>query len=99
MATKYNAGAAILIEVEFKQAIPFSDDVFYDPDTYKISVWDKNETLKINQQDLFKSDTGKFYYVIQTEETWTKGFYKVKISASSGLFSDVKIINQNFILE
>lgn len=96
---KFNAGTAVLIEVQFKESIPFADDEFYDPTSTTLTVYDRNDVVRVDSASLSRSGTGKYYYPIQTEASWPKGMYRVLIQAVSGIYNSKKIINQAFLLE
>lgn len=96
---KLDKGSAIVLEVEFKQHTPFGTDAYFDPTVPKVSVIDKMGVLKVTDADLIKSTVGQYYYVCQTATNWDTGKYQVKVTATSGAYSDVTINTAGFELK
>jgi len=88
MAESFDRGSAIIIEATLTKAEPFEDPVLWDPTTVKISVYDPSGAVKVSGQDMSRKDTGKYYYILQTEEDWDRGYYGVEIEASDAAYSD-----------
>ena len=96
--TTYDRGSAVVIEVEFKQHIPFGADAYFDPTVPKVTVTDPTGVEKVAAADLTKSTTGKWYYICQTATGWSAGIYQAKVTATSGSYTDITINAMSFKL-
>jgi len=74
---------------------PFNNSpALTDPDSVKISVWDPAGTLKVNEQPMTNSATGKWKYLVESGTDWLAGAYKAQITAvKSG--KSVKMIDES----
>ena len=79
---QYDRGSAITIEVEFKKYTPFTGHTYFDPNTFTITVTDSAGAKKVDAVSLEKKETGKYFYVVQTEKTWEDGTYIVEINST-----------------
>jgi hypothetical protein len=94
----FDLGSAILIEVEFKTNNPFGSEDYYNPATSTITVYDAYDNVKVDAAALIQSDTGKYYYIIQSTIDWSDGVYKVKVDSGNGSYDDVTIKREFFRL-
>lgn len=95
---EFDKGSAVVLEVEFKQYTPFGATAYFDPTSPKVSVIDNTGVFKVTDGVLTKSTVGKYYYVCQTGTSWEKGFYQVKVTATSGAYTDVTMDAMGFKL-
>ena len=99
MVTEYDKGSAVTIEVEFKKYTAFGEYAYFDPSSHKITVTDTNGNVKIDAVDLVKEETGKYYYIVQTETDWITGKYETKISSSDPTNTDITKDGRSFYLK
>lgn len=97
----YNLGSGVTIEVEFKKHTPFvTTDVYFDPDVAKIVVIDPTGSEVLASINLTKSETGKYFHILQTTTIWPVGIYQVKInSEDTNGNTDITINERTFRLE
>lgn len=96
----FDAGSSILIETEFKEATPFVDAYsYFDPAPVPtVTVKDSAGVEKVVAENMTKSEIGKYFYVVQTLEAWTAGYYTVVTKGGNGSYDDVTSTAQAFIL-
>ena len=95
----FDKGSSVLIEVEFKKQTPFGTSSYFDPTSSSITITDPDGTDVVSAAALTSSGVGQYYYICQTLVTWASGGYKVEVTASDGVNSDVTVDPQGFILE
>lgn len=88
MASTFDRGSAIIIEATLMKTEPFESSTLWDPTSVTISVYDAAGNAKVSGQSMTRKDTGKYYYILQTEEDWDSGYYAVEIEASDASYSD-----------
>lgn len=98
MAT-YDKGTAVLIEVEFQRQTPFGSLAYFDPTSPLITVLQPGGAEIVTDAALTKSDTGKYYYVLQTAETWTSGTYGTEVTGVDGSYTARDVNTAAFKLE
>jgi len=80
MTDVFRTGDVIEVWVEFRKS---SDDSYIDPTSCKISAW-VNGAQIVDDQDLTKSATGKYYYALPVGDS--EGVLTVQIKSVSGDF-------------
>ena len=100
MATKnFKIGSPITVEVQFYRREPYGTPTLFDPTTATISVYKSGQSKDVTDEDLIKSETGKYYYVIQTTTSWATGNYSIWVQASDGTYDDDEVLLNAFTLE
>ncbi|NOZ68025.1 MAG: hypothetical protein GXP46_01950 [Deferribacteres bacterium] len=97
MAT-YDRGTPVLIEAEFKRNEPFGGPAYFDPTSPKVTVTAPDGTVMVDGAAMTKQETGKWYHIFQTDISWEKGPYNVKITCSDGTYNDVTVARGIFRL-
>lgn len=95
---KLDKGSVVMIEVEFKKAIPFAADEYFDPTTPKITIKDSLGTVKISEQLLVKASIGKWYAICQTQTSWKEGSYSAIVVAVDGTYTGIDVDPKSFEL-
>lgn len=99
MKTK-DRGASLTIELTLSKYQPFGNFFEKDADSApSITVLNPNGLTVVDAQTMTKSATGKYYYNVQTLETWTPGIYEVSITATLDGHDNTEIEKQAFRLE
>jgi len=94
MTGRYHRGESILIEAELKKIVPFGDTTYSDPDGGVQLVIEGPSGSTVVSVSMYKQETGKYYYVWQTDETLSRGLYTCKVTASDSQYSGfAKITN------
>lgn len=96
---KVDRGSAVLIEVEFKTAVAFGPDEYFDPTTPTVTIKDSINTAKVTTAALTKVSIGRYKYICQTASDWKIGLYSTTVNAISGTYSDITIEPRGFELK
>jgi hypothetical protein len=91
----YAAGTAIKIT----DTIRDKDDNLLDPTSIKITIYDPDDTVKVDAEDMSKVSTGIYEYDWQSDDNDGVGTYKVKTVAVSAGFTSTKVIERAFYLK
>lgn len=94
----YDRGSPVLIEVDIKKQVPFGALDYFDPVEAKITITDPLGTVKVNANDMIKSETGKYYFICQTDVAWATGNYSGKVAVRDATYNDITINRQAFRL-
>ncbi len=78
----FNAGVSILVESIPIEQLPFGSNQSIDPDPFTITVSDKVGTEVVSGASMLLSSAGKYYFIIESQITWLKGFYNISISGT-----------------
>ena len=95
---KYDLGSSFYIEVEFWKYPPFGTSALADPDIYKITIKDPNNTKKVDAEDLTRDAVGQYYYLVESKTDWITGDYKVTINSTEDSVDDVTVSMPEFQL-
>ena len=94
----YDRGSTVLIQVEMKRQAPFGALDYIDPTSIKATITDPENTARVTDATMTKSDVGKYYYICQTQASWPAGSYQVSITGSDGTYTDITIKRMAFRL-
>lgn len=92
-------GTTVLIEITFNLQNVFGSQSLIDPVSPTITIIAPDNTNKVTDAALTKHDVGRYYYTLQTQTSWRKGWYT---SVVSGTYNAMPIkLNQikSFILD
>jgi len=94
---EYKAGATVVVTTEIKDpsSIP---NLLFDPTTVRITVYNPDDTVRVNDQSMVKISTGIYSYNIQTLSNWPLGAYTGFITSTSGANTDITITQVFFTL-
>lgn len=93
----YKQGAVVVVNVTIKDPSQLPH-MPIDADTAKITIYNPDDTIKVNAADLSRVTTGTYKYIAQTDGTWALGAYSGTIAATSGAYTDKTIIQEFFRL-
>jgi hypothetical protein len=81
----YNRGKIVTIEASVQRHTAFGAQIDYDPDTsVKITITDPSGSIKVYDEEMDRTTTGKYYYQCETEATWRPGEYACRINIVDG---------------
>lgn len=76
-------GSTVVVELKLYKYTPFGSYALNDDDSQPtIDIWDGGETQRVTAQNMTKSATGKYYYVLNSNTAWVVGHFRVKITAT-----------------
>ncbi len=94
-----DVGSPVTITAETKVKEPFDPEKLEDLSNIKVTVYDPNDDVKVNDQPMTKKYDGKFFHIVQTETDWVKGFYRAKVTGDYGGYNDITLKEEIFRLK
>ena len=97
--TLYHRGSPVPITAKVYIKEPYEDGELKDPTTIKITIYKKVVgAAEVEDANMEKKETGKYYYIAQTDDTWEAGLYDVMVEVTYGSYSDTTIKENCFEL-
>ena len=96
----FNRGEVFIVEAELKEYTPFDDHAYANADSIpKITINDSKNNVRVDNQDMSNSATGKYYYTIESLTSWLVGNYDVIIVSIYNSKSNTYVKHGAFTLD